>query len=69
MSNPTCYFDINIDGAPAGRIQFLLYADTTPKVNFMLFLTTYDSFFLQSLDPYILNFLLVVAISTLYLDM
>jgi len=31
MSNPRVYFDINIGGAPAGRIVFELFADVTPK--------------------------------------
>ncbi len=31
MSNPTVFFDIAIDNAPAGRITFELYADSVPK--------------------------------------
>ena len=31
MSNPRVYFDINIGGAPAGRIVFELFADVTPR--------------------------------------
>uniref|UniRef100_A0A1I8JIX7 peptidylprolyl isomerase n=1 Tax=Macrostomum lignano TaxID=282301 RepID=A0A1I8JIX7_9PLAT len=31
MSNPIVYFDIDIDGKPAGRITFKLYADIVPK--------------------------------------
>jgi len=31
MPNPVVYFDINIDGAPAGRMTFELYADVVPK--------------------------------------
>jgi len=31
MSNPRCFFDITIDGKPAGRIVFELYADVVPK--------------------------------------
>jgi peptidylprolyl isomerase len=31
MSNPRVFFDITIGGAPAGRIEFELFADTTPK--------------------------------------
>ncbi|MGK5627484.1 peptidylprolyl isomerase [Streptomyces sp. URMC 123] len=30
-SNPKTYFDISIDGKPAGRIEFKLYADVVPK--------------------------------------
>eukprot|EP00605_Chrysophyceae_sp_TOSAG23-4_P000489 GSChrysophyteH1.ASY1.ANO1.548.1 assembled CDS len=29
--NPTVFFDITIGGEPQGRIEMLLYADTTPK--------------------------------------
>jgi peptidylprolyl isomerase len=29
--NPRVFFDINIGGQPAGRIEFELFADTTPK--------------------------------------
>ena len=29
--NPTVYFDIEVGGEPAGRIEMLLYADTTPR--------------------------------------
>ena len=29
--NPVVYFDIEIGGAPAGRITFELFADVTPK--------------------------------------
>ncbi|MFF5446797.1 peptidylprolyl isomerase [Streptomyces sp. NPDC012888] len=31
MSNENVYFDINIDGEPAGRIVFKLYDDVVPK--------------------------------------
>lgn len=31
MVNPKVFFDINIDGSPAGRIEFELFADKTPK--------------------------------------
>jgi len=31
MANPKVFFDIAIGGAPAGRIVFELFADTTPK--------------------------------------
>ncbi len=31
MSNPRVFFDITIGGAPAGRIVFELFADTTPR--------------------------------------
>ena len=31
MSNPRVFFDINIGGAPAGRIVFELFADVTPR--------------------------------------
>ena len=31
MPDQQVFFDIKIDGAPAGRIVFNLYADTTPK--------------------------------------
>jgi len=31
MANPRCYFDISIDGKPAGRITFELYKDVVPK--------------------------------------
>lgn len=30
-NNPVVYFDIEIGGAPAGRITFELFADVTPK--------------------------------------
>lgn len=30
-SNPSVFFDISIDGAPAGRITFELFADVVPK--------------------------------------
>ncbi len=30
-TNPSVYFDIEIDGAAAGRITFELFADVTPK--------------------------------------
>ena len=30
-SNPRVFFDINIGGAPAGRIVFELFADVTPR--------------------------------------
>jgi len=30
MSNPTVFFDISIGGAPAGRVEFELYADACP---------------------------------------
>ncbi len=30
-SNPTVFFDISIDDAPAGRITFELFADVVPK--------------------------------------
>lgn len=31
MANPNVYFDITIGGAPAGRIQFELFADVVPQ--------------------------------------
>nr|DAZ86355.1 TPA_inf: venom-related protein PPI [Conus ebraeus] len=31
MANPKCYFDIEIDGKPAGRITMELRADVVPK--------------------------------------
>merc|ERR1712230_233458 len=31
MANPKVYFDMEIGGAPAGRVVFELYADTVPK--------------------------------------
>ena len=31
MANPRVFFDINIGGAPAGRIVFELFADVTPR--------------------------------------
>ena len=31
MSNPSVFFDVSIDGKPEGRIEFMLYKDTTPK--------------------------------------
>ncbi|PRP73961.1 peptidyl-prolyl cis-trans isomerase [Planoprotostelium fungivorum] len=31
MSNPRVFFDLNIGGAPAGRVTFELYADVVPK--------------------------------------
>ena len=31
MANPRVFFDITIGGAPAGRIEFELFADSTPK--------------------------------------
>lgn len=31
MSNPVVYFDINIGGAPSGRIEMTLRADVVPK--------------------------------------
>ncbi|MBK9263467.1 MAG: peptidylprolyl isomerase [Polyangiaceae bacterium] len=31
MANPTVFFDIDINGQPAGRITFELFADVTPK--------------------------------------
>eukprot|EP00218_Dolichomastix_sp_CCMP3274_P011192 CAMPEP_0170145202 /NCGR_PEP_ID=MMETSP0033_2-20121228/16380_1 /TAXON_ID=195969 /ORGANISM="Dolichomastix tenuilepis, Strain CCMP3274" /LENGTH=174 /DNA_ID=CAMNT_0010381741 /DNA_START=25 /DNA_END=549 /DNA_ORIENTATION=- len=31
MPNPIVFFDITIGGAPAGRIEMELFADTTPK--------------------------------------
>ena len=31
MSNPLVFFDVSIDGKPEGRIEFMLYKDTTPK--------------------------------------
>jgi peptidylprolyl isomerase len=33
MSNPNVFFDISINGSPAGRIVMELYADKTPKVH------------------------------------
>ncbi|KAL8116086.1 uncharacterized protein LOC141667573 [Apium graveolens] len=41
MGNPIVFFDIKIGGAPAGRIEFELYADTCPKTaeNFRAFCT------------------------------
>ena len=31
MANPKCYFDVSINGKPAGRITFELYKDVVPK--------------------------------------
>jgi cyclophilin family peptidyl-prolyl cis-trans isomerase len=31
MPNPVVFFDIAIDSKPAGRIEFTLRADVTPK--------------------------------------
>ncbi len=31
MANPKVYFDIAIDGSPAGRVVMELYANTVPK--------------------------------------
>jgi peptidylprolyl isomerase len=31
QANPRVYFDISIGGTPAGRIEFELFADVTPK--------------------------------------
>merc|ERR1711861_108343 len=31
MPNPVVFFDMEIGGAPAGRIEFELFADVTPK--------------------------------------
>ena len=31
MTNPSCYFDMNVDGKSIGRITFELFADVTPK--------------------------------------
>ncbi|KAL5251519.1 hypothetical protein ACHWQZ_G017028 [Mnemiopsis leidyi] len=31
MANPVCFFDINIGGSPAGRIEMTLRADVVPK--------------------------------------
>merc|ERR1712216_160839 len=31
MSNPVCYFDIEIGGQPAGRIEMTVRADVVPK--------------------------------------
>jgi cyclophilin family peptidyl-prolyl cis-trans isomerase len=31
MPNPVVFFDIAIEGKPAGRIEFTLRADVTPK--------------------------------------
>ncbi|XP_009108112.1 peptidyl-prolyl cis-trans isomerase [Brassica rapa] len=31
MANPRVFFDMTLDGAPAGRIVMELYADTTPN--------------------------------------
>merc|ERR1719504_174739 len=31
MPNPVVFFDMTIGGAPAGRIEFELFADVTPK--------------------------------------
>jgi peptidylprolyl isomerase len=31
QGNPRVYFDITLDGAPAGRVVFELFADVTPK--------------------------------------
>eukprot|EP00250_Pteridium_aquilinum_P002245 c12440_g1_i1 orf=212-727(+) len=31
MANPRVFFDMAIDGRPAGRIEMELYADTTPR--------------------------------------
>jgi len=31
MPNPVVFFDVAIGGAPAGRIEFTLYADVVPK--------------------------------------
>jgi peptidylprolyl isomerase len=31
MANPTVFFDISFDGAPAGRVVFELFADVTPR--------------------------------------
>ncbi len=30
-ANPSVYFDITVDGAPAGRISFELFADVVPR--------------------------------------
>ena len=30
-SNPSVFFDVSIGGNPAGRVEFELFADTTPK--------------------------------------
>eukprot|EP00994_Dinema_validum_P004459 NODE_2511_length_684_cov_409.900787_g2054_i0.p1 GENE.NODE_2511_length_684_cov_409.900787_g2054_i0~~NODE_2511_length_684_cov_409.900787_g2054_i0.p1 ORF type:complete len:195 (-),score=68.54 NODE_2511_length_684_cov_409.900787_g2054_i0:98-625(-) len=31
MANPVVFFDMSVGGAPAGRIEFELYADAVPK--------------------------------------
>ena len=68
MSNPTVFFDINIDGAPAGRITFLLYADTTPKVSLLRATTPAQGSFCNP-DPFFPHFLLLVSTHDCNIDL